>query len=91
VCRLTVRDQAKRLHGSGQPQETGAHFPELDPRLSDPQNYSSKYYGTRHKMVGCAGLRYGTRLSGYTAPNHSMERAPVLWNRPPGCRTSLLS
>ena len=33
-------------------------------------------------MVGCAGLRYGTRLSGYTAPDHSMERAPVLWNRP---------
>jgi hypothetical protein len=33
-------------------------------------------------MVGYAGLRYGTRLSGYTAPDHSMEQAPVLWNQP---------
>jgi hypothetical protein len=33
-------------------------------------------------MVGCAGLRYEILLSGYTDPDHSMERAPVLWDRP---------
>jgi hypothetical protein len=41
--------------------------------------------------VECAGLGYGTGLSGYAAPDHSMERAPVLQSRPPGCRTLLLS
>jgi hypothetical protein len=37
-------------------------------------------------MVGYTGLRYGTRLSGHTAQDHSMERAPVLWNRPQAVR-----
>jgi hypothetical protein len=43
VCRLTVRDQAKRLHGSEPPQETSIHSLEPEPRLSDPQDSSSKY------------------------------------------------
>jgi hypothetical protein len=43
VCRLTVRDQAKRLHDSGPPQGTSIHSLEPDPRLSDPHDYSSKY------------------------------------------------
>jgi hypothetical protein len=43
ACRLTVRDQVKRLHGSGPPQGTCVHSLEPDPRFSDPQGYSSKY------------------------------------------------
>jgi hypothetical protein len=43
ACRLTVRDQVEQLLGSGPPQETSVHSLELDPRLSDPQDYSSKY------------------------------------------------
>jgi hypothetical protein len=42
-------------------------------------------------VVECAGLGYGTGLSGYAAPDHSMERAPVLQSRPLGCRTLPLS
>jgi hypothetical protein len=42
-CRLTVWDQAKRLHGSGPPQGTCVHSLEPDPRFPDPQGYSSKY------------------------------------------------
>jgi hypothetical protein len=91
VCRLTVRDQAKQLHGSGPPRETSIHSLEPDPRLPNPQDYSSKYQGTRYRVVECAGLGYGTRLSGYTAPDLSMERAPVLQSRPPGYRTLPLS
>jgi hypothetical protein len=37
-----MRDQAKRLHGFGPPQEISVHFLEPDPGLSDPQDYSSK-------------------------------------------------
>jgi hypothetical protein len=40
---LRVWNQAKRLHGSGPPQKTCVRSLELDPRLSDPQDYSSKY------------------------------------------------
>jgi hypothetical protein len=40
---LRVQNQAKRLHGSGPPQETCVHSPEPDPRFLDPQGYSSKY------------------------------------------------
>jgi hypothetical protein len=78
ACRLTLRNQAKRLHGFGPPQETSIHSLEPDPRLSDPQDYSSKYWGARHRVMECAGFGYGTRLSGYIAPDHPMERAPVL-------------
>jgi hypothetical protein len=78
ACRLRVRDQAKRLHSSGPPQETCVRSLELDPRLLDPQDYSSKYYGTRHRVVERAGLGYGTKLNGYTAPDHPMERVPIL-------------
>jgi hypothetical protein len=42
-------------------------------------------------VVECVGLGYGTELSGYTAPDLSMERALVLQSRPLGCRTLLLS
>jgi hypothetical protein len=38
-----VGDQAERLHGSRLPQETSVHSLEPDPRLSDPQDYSSEY------------------------------------------------
>jgi hypothetical protein len=41
--RLRVRNQAKRLHGSGPPQETCVHSLGPDPRFLDPQGYSSKY------------------------------------------------
>jgi hypothetical protein len=29
-------------------------------------------------VVERAGLGYGTKLSGYTAPDHPRERAPIL-------------
>jgi hypothetical protein len=34
ACRLTVQNQAMRLHDFGPPQETSIHSLELDPRLS---------------------------------------------------------
>jgi hypothetical protein len=43
ACRLRVRDHAKRLHSSRLPQEMCVHSLEPDPRLPDPQEYSSKY------------------------------------------------
>jgi hypothetical protein len=76
--RLRVQDHAKRLHRSGPPQETCVHSLEPDPRLSDPQDYSSKYYGARPRAVERAGLGYGTKLSGYTTPDYPREQAPVL-------------
>jgi hypothetical protein len=38
-------------------------------------------------VVECAGLGYGTGLSGYAAPDHSMERDPILQSGPLGYRT----
>jgi hypothetical protein len=78
VRRLTVRDQAEQLHGSGSPQETSDHSLKPDLRLPNPQDYSSKYLDTHHGVVECAGFGYGTRLSGHTAPDHPMERVLVL-------------
>jgi hypothetical protein len=78
VCRLRVQDHAKQLHSSGPPQETCVHSLEPDPRLPDPQIYSSKYKGARPRAVEHAGLGYGTKLSGYIAPDHPRERAPIL-------------
>jgi hypothetical protein len=70
ACRLTVLDQAKRLHGSGPPQGMCVHSLESDPRFPDPQGYSSKYQDTGRRVVERAGLGYRTKLSGYIAPDH---------------------
>jgi hypothetical protein len=78
ACRLRVRDQAKRLHSSGPPQGTYVRSLGPDPRLLNPQDYSSKYKGTCHRVVDRAGLGYGTELSGYTAPDHPRGQVPVL-------------
>jgi hypothetical protein len=39
---LRVRNQAKRLHSSGPPQETSTYSLELAPRLSDPPTEGSQ-------------------------------------------------
>jgi hypothetical protein len=43
ACRLTVQDQANRLHDSESPKGTCVHSLEPDPRFPGPQGYSSKY------------------------------------------------
>jgi hypothetical protein len=78
VCRLRVRDQAKRLHNSGPPQGTCVHSLELDPWLRDLHDYSSKYLGTHHRVVERVGLGYGTKLNGYTALDHPRRQVPIL-------------
>jgi hypothetical protein len=46
-------------------------FALFTPPLGD---YSSKY----RRVVECAGSRYGTRLSGYTAPDYPRRQASLL-------------
>jgi hypothetical protein len=41
----------------------------------DPLDGGSRYLDTCRRAVECVGPRYGTRLSGYMAPNH--PRRPV--------------
>jgi hypothetical protein len=36
----------------------------------DPLNHSSRWWDTHCKVVEHVGLRYGTRLSGFTASDH---------------------
>jgi hypothetical protein len=43
---------------------------------SDPLNHISRYWDTHCRVVDRVGLRYGTRLSDFTAPDH-----PSVWNR----------
>jgi hypothetical protein len=38
-------------------------------------------------VVECAGLRYGTRLSGYMALDHPRRQVSIFWSWTPGCRT----
>ena len=65
---LRVRNQAKRLHGSCTAQ--GASITSLDRALGDR--------GERSPQVGeCAGLGYGTKLSGCTDLDLPEERAPL--------------
>jgi hypothetical protein len=43
VCRLTVRDQAERLHGFGPPRRQVPILQSRTSRLLDAQDYSFKY------------------------------------------------
>jgi hypothetical protein len=52
-----VRNQAKRLHSSGPPQETSTHSLELAPRLLDPPRF-------RRGVLNCKP-GYSIRMSSY--------------------------
>jgi hypothetical protein len=51
---------------------------EAKPYVRTPLDHSSKYKDTHRRVVERAGLRYETRLSGYTAPDHPWRRVSIL-------------
>jgi hypothetical protein len=44
----------------------------------DPVDHGSKYQDTRLRVVERVGSRYGTKLSGYMAPDHPKRQVSVL-------------
>jgi hypothetical protein len=56
-------------------------------RVWTPLGHGSRYYDSRRRVVERVGLRYGTRLSGYMAPDHPRRQVPIFLSQTLVCWT----
>jgi hypothetical protein len=89
ACRLRVQNQAKRLHGSGPPQETCIHFSRTGPKVPGPTGLQFHVLGYLSQSGGACRLRVrnqAKRLHSSGPPQgtstHSLELAPRLPDPP---------